>query len=128
MTPAINKILLLCLAGSAGTLSRYFLSGLAQKILGSDFPWGTLTVNTVGCLLAGFFYALTEEKLQLSAETRAIVMIGFFGAFTTFSAYLLETGNLMRDAEWIRALANLLGQNLAGGLALIVGFALSRLI
>lgn len=109
-----------------GTLARYGLSGLVQHHAGSAFPWGTVAVNLVGCFLAGLLWSLFEYKFNFSGETRAIVFIGFMGAFTTFSSFALETSALIRDAEWLRAAANILLQNGVGLAAMFAGIAAGR--
>jgi CrcB protein len=122
------KIAFLALAGAAGTLLRYGLAGVVQRIQGTSFPWGTLLVNLSGCFLAGLFWALFESKWPVSPETRTVIMVGFMGAFTTFSAFILESGELMRSAEWMSTFANLVAQNVFGFLALFAGFALARVL
>ena len=123
----IQKLLWLALAGAVGTLSRYGLAGLVHKVAGASFPWGTVVVNLVGCFVAGLLWVLFENRWPVSGEMRVIVLVGFMGAFTTFSAFILETGELMRSAEWLRAAGNLVLQNSLGLLALFVGMALGRL-
>jgi len=122
-----SKILLIAAAGALGTLSRYGLAGFTHRLLGSSFPWGTLVVNLTGCFLAGLLWTLFESRWSVSGETRVIVLMGFFGAFTTFSAFILETGELMRGTEWVFAAANLFFQITLGILALFAGMFLARL-
>jgi CrcB protein len=69
---------------------------------------------------------MAEERLIISGQTRAIVLIGFMGAFTTFSTYAFETGQLLRDSEWILAAGNFLGNNLLGLICVFLGFAAGR--
>jgi len=123
-----TRLLLLVIAGSAGTLCRYGLSGLVQSGVGARFPWGTLAVNLTGCLLAGLLFGLFESRWGLSGEARTIVFIGFLGAFTTFSGFMLETTELARDAQWLSAAANLVLQNGLGAVALYAGLVASRLV
>ena len=118
-----QKILFLSIAGALGTLARYGLVSLMQKSSTSFLPWGTLSVNLIGCFLGGLVWAVTEHKFHLSGETRAIILIGFMGAFTTFSSFILETSEFMRNAEWIRAASNVLMQNVVGAIALFAGFS-----
>lgn len=120
------KLVWLALAGAMGTLSRYGLGGLVQRILGESFPWGTLTVNALGCFLFGFVWTLAEDRLLISGETRFIVLTGFLGAFTTFSTFTFETGGLLRDSEWLLALGNILGQNVLGLTLLFLGLTVGR--
>ena len=124
----LRKLLWLAGAGTLGTVSRYALSGLVQRWTGAAFPWGTLAVNVVGCFAAGFLWTLAEARLALSATARTAALIGFLGAFTTFSAFMLETGQLLRDAQWLRASLNILLQNGIGLVALLAGFAVARRI
>ncbi len=123
-----SRLLLLVVAGSAGTLCRYGLSGLVQSGVGARFPWGTLAVNVTGCLVAGLLFGLFESRWGLSGEARTIIFIGFLGAFTTFSGFMLETTELARDAQWLSAAANLLLQNGLGAVALYGGLVASRLV
>lgn len=123
-----QKLLLLCAAGSLGTLARYGLAGLVQRAAGVSFPWGTLAVNVSGSFAAGVLWSLFQERLPLHGETRIIVMVGFMGAFTTFSAFMVETGELVRAAEWSRAALNLGLQNGLGLTALFLGLALGRAV
>jgi fluoride exporter len=123
-----TRLLLLVIAGSAGTLCRYGLAGLVQSAAGARFPWGTLAVNLTGCLVAGLAFGLFESRWGLSGEARTIVFIGFLGAFTTFSGFMLETTELARDAQWLGATANLVLQNGLGAVALYAGLVASRLV
>ena len=123
-----TRLLLLMAAGAAGTLCRYGLSGVVQSELGSRFPWGTLAVNVTGCLVAGLAFGLFESRWGLSGEARVIVFIGFLGAFSTFSGFMLETTELARDAQWLSVAGNLLLQNGLGAAALYAGLVVSRLV
>lgn len=123
-----TRLLLLAGAGAAGALCRYGLSGLVQSGLGARFPWGNLAVNVVGCLAAGLLFGLFESRWALSGEARLIVFIGFLGAFTTFSGYMLETTELARDAQWLTAAANVVLQNGLGAAALYAGLVVARLV
>lgn len=91
------------------------------------FPWGTLVVNGLGCFLFGIVWALAEERLVISGETRLILLTGFMGAFTTFSTFAFETGAFVRDSEWLLAVTNLIGQNVLGLALVFLGFTASRL-
>ena len=123
----IQKILWLALAGALGSLARYGLTGFVHRINGASFPWGTMAVNLTGCFLAGLLWSLFENRWPVSGETRSIIFVGFIGAFTTFSALILETGELLRSAEWMYAAANMAMQNGLGFAALLAGAALGRM-
>lgn len=124
----MHKILLLALAGTCGTLSRYWLSGAVFGIMGRDFPWGTAAVNLLGCLLFGLIWVMADEREIIHPEMRLVILVGFMGAFTTFSSLIFETGELMRGAQWAKAALNLVGQNLLGFVAFAIGAAIGRVI
>ncbi len=124
----LSKLVLLASAGALGTLARYGLAGFVHRINGSFFPWGTLAVNMAGCFLGGFLWTLFENRWPVSGETRAIVLVGFMGAFTTFSAFILETSELARSEQWALAVANLALQNGLGLTALFAGGAVGRMV
>jgi fluoride exporter len=88
--------------GAVGALARYGLSGWVQAAYGGVFPLGTLTVNVVGSFVLGFGMQ-SMEVLPVSAPVRAMLAIGFLGAFTTFSTFSYETVMLLRDGDWPRA-------------------------
>jgi fluoride exporter len=122
------KLFWIALAGAAGTLARYGLAGLVQNSVRGIFPWGTVVVNLAGCLVFGLLWSAMEGRLAVSPETRIAILVGFMGAFTTFSSFIFETGQLARDSQWFLALGNVAVQNVVGLIALFVGLALGRLI
>lgn len=108
------------LAGScAGGAARYVLSGLVYQAAGTRFPYGTLIVNITGCFLIGFLAVLSEEKFLLNPNSRLLLMTGFCGAYTTFSTWMLETSNLLRDGQPGYAVLNIL-------LSIALGFLLFK--
>ena len=106
--------------GILGTLARYMLAGAVYQKMGTDFPYGTIIVNLIGCFLIGFFDTIFQERFLFSPILRIFLMAGFCGAFTTFSTFMLETGNLIRDGETLRAFLNVI-------LSVIIGFIVFRL-
>jgi CrcB protein len=110
--------------GSAlGGVFRYLCSGVAARLIGEVFPWGTLIVNVVGSFIIGFFATLTgpDGRVFVGTTARQFVMIGFCGGYTTFSSYSLQTLNLVRDGEWALAGANVVGSVVACLLAVWLG-------
>lgn len=124
----IQKLAWLAMAGALGTLARYGLAGFVHRMTGASFPWGTAVVNITGCLLVGLLWALFEDRWPASGETQILILVGFMGAFTTFSALILESGELLRSAEWMHAAANVAIQSGVGFGALFAGAALGRMI
>jgi CrcB protein len=120
-------ILLVAVGGALGAVARFSLSGWVQGFLSSSFPLGTLIVNVLGSFLLGLsFYLL--ESLAVSAETRAMVTIGFLGAFTTFSTFSYEAIVLLEGGEWVRG-GMYVGSSLVLSLAgVVVGLALGSLL
>lgn len=122
-----ERIALLALAGAAGTLARFGVSTLVQRLCGTGFPWGTLAVNSLGCFLFGLVWALADERMAISYQTRVIVLGGFMGAFTTFSTFAFETSGFLSESHWILAAGNLVLQNTLGVACVFLGFAVTRL-
>jgi CrcB protein len=117
--------------GSAlGGMARYGCSGLAARLIGETFPWGTIIVNVLGSLIIGFFATLTGPDGRIFADTltRQFVMIGFCGGYTTFSSFSLQTLNLAQDGEWWLAGANIALSVVACLVAVFAGFALAASI
>ena len=122
----IEKTLWLALAGACGTLARYGLAGMVHRWLGSSFPWGTAFVNILGCFLFGLVWAAASERGVISPEMRTIILVGFMGAFTTFSTFAAESGHLLADSQWALALGNVLLHNVGGIGFFILGQAVGR--
>lgn len=122
------KILLLSLAGACGTLCRYWLSGLTYSLLGRGFPWGTWSVNILGCFLFGVVWVLSEERGFIPPQGRILILVGFMGAFTTFSTLIFESFELLRDAEWLKLGLNVVGQNIVGFVAVYLGAICARIL
>lgn len=112
--------------GAAGSLMRFALSNGVHRVFGRDFPYGTLSVNVIGSLLMGLLYILLIERASVSVEWRALLLIGFLGAFTTFSTFSIETLNLIENGELIKAGANVLLSVILCILAAWTGVILGR--
>ena len=97
--------------GSAlGGVARYWCSGVAARLIGETFPWGTLIVNVIGSFVIGFFFTLTgpDGRVFVGSTARQFVMIGLCGGYTTFSSFSLQTLNLAREGQWFAVGANIL--------------------
>ncbi|WP_319544151.1 fluoride efflux transporter CrcB [uncultured Pseudodesulfovibrio sp.] len=124
----LTKLLYLSLGGAAGTMSRYWLSGVAQRMTNGSFPLGTFAVNMFGCLLFGAVWGFFENRMLPGSEIRLLVLTGFMGAFTTFSTYMFETAELVKYGQMFTALLNVVGQSVVGLVMVLAGIALGRLL
>ena len=115
---------LVALGGALGSLVRWGLSGTVQKWSGATFPWGTFAVNGLGSLAIGWVTALALERALVPPDTRAFLVPGVLGGFTTFSAYSYETLALIRNGQWSSAAGYALGSLAVGVIAAGVGYAL----
>ena len=117
--PSLYFALFVALGGALGSAARYLVGTWVQTASKSiDFPYGTLTVNLIGCFVIGFLSQLVETRGVFTPEARALVFIGVLGGFTTFSSFGNDSINLLRDGETFNALANV-GANVILGLALV---------
>lgn len=125
----MQKILLVGLGGFIGAIFRYALSGFIYRVFEKPFfPYGTLAVNVLGCLLIGFLGGLSENRQIFNPEIRLLIFIGILGSFTTFSTFGYEIFSFARDGQMLASALNL-GLHLILGLSAVwVGYVLSRLI
>jgi fluoride exporter len=119
-------LLLVALGGAAGATARYLLDGWVAQRAAGPFPWGTLVVNVSGSFVLGLLFALAVERGVLPASVRAPLMVGFVGAYTTFSTLMLESWRLFEDGAITLAFANVVGSSLLGVAALFAGLTLGR--
>jgi CrcB protein len=122
-----QRVAMLALFGAAGTIARYFLHLFVQRMHGTQFPWGTFAVNALGCLAFGIVWGLAEHRALVGPQTRLFVLVGFMGAFTTFSSYAFETAQLIETGRWLWAGGNFALQNAVGVSLVFVGIALGKL-
>lgn len=101
------QLLAIAGGGALGAVFRFVMSNGIYRILGRDFPYGTLAVNVIGSLLMGILFSLLVERLAISAEWRSAILIGFLGAFTTFSTFSFETISLIQSGALLRAMLNI---------------------
>lgn len=122
------RLSLIGAGGFAGAVLRFLVSSWVQTRSGAIvYPFGTLSVNLIGCLLIGFLSALAENRSMFSAETRSFLVVGVLGGFTTFSTFGNETLNLLRAGRLELALLNVGAQTVLGVVLVWLGRMLSRL-
>lgn len=112
--------------GFLGAIFRFSLSGFVQRSAGvAAFPYGTLVVNLVGCLLIGLTVGMMDARQLVHPEFRSFVLVGLLGGFTTYSTFGLETFSLLRDADYLRAFTSIAMHLVAGLLLVWIGYALA---
>ena len=124
----MNNLLALIVGGVAGTVARYVLAGAIFHKAGMDFPYGTMAVNLLGCFLVGFLDVLIERKFPVPSTMRLMMITGFCGAFTTFSAYILESYALIKVGAMVKALLYLFGSLSFGLILFRVGMFFGQVI
>ncbi|ORU92850.1 MAG: camphor resistance protein CrcB [Cycloclasticus sp. symbiont of Bathymodiolus heckerae] len=122
----MTQLLAIAAGGSIGAVMRYLVSTGIYTWLGRGFPYGTLVVNVVGSLLMGLLYELFLQRLSVSPEIRAVLLVGFLGAFTTFSTFSIETINLIEQGYLLKAMTNVLASVVLCILAAWVGLQIAR--
>lgn len=107
----IPVIVWVALGSALGGAGRYAVSGFVARRFGETFPWGTMTVNIIGSLLITFVASMTgpDGRLYLNSVARQFILAGFFGGFTTFSSFSMQTLALVQDGEWSSAAFNIVG-------------------
>ncbi len=102
----MGQVLAIGIGGAIGSLLRFWMSTWVHTFAGRGFPYGTLAVNVLGCLVMGALFVLFTERLSDNTVLRAGVLIGVLGGFTTFSSFSIETFNLIAGGDWLKALLN----------------------
>lgn len=125
----LKQLLLVGLGGFIGSALRFAIGGWVQQLAAfSTFPYGTLVVNLLGCLLIGFLGGLVEYRGLFESGQRLFLIIGLLGGFTTFSTFAFETLMLAQDAAVIRAAVNIVAQVVIGITAAMIGYVGARMI
>jgi CrcB protein len=121
------KMILVIGCGSfIGGISRYLISTLVHQRILTSFPFGTLTVNVLGCLLIGIVFGLADRG-NMSQEWRLFLATGILGGFTTFSAFSNETAGMLRDGQFMYASAYIAASVVLGLIATFIGIMIIKL-
>jgi CrcB protein len=123
-----NDFLIISLGAIVGANARYLISRFAAKALGPVFPYGTLFINVSGSMIVGFFVIWASERALVDPRWRLLIVIGFCGAFTTFSSYAFETMAYFEQGQWLLMYTNILTNNILCLLAALAGMALARVL
>ena len=122
----MNDFLVISVGAILGANARWILSRYAARILGPVFPYGTLFINVTGSFVVGFFMIWASERVLLDPHWRLLVVVGFCGAFTTFSSFAFETMAYFEQGQWLMMLGNFLSNNLLCLGAVLAGMAAAR--
>jgi CrcB protein len=123
-----SDLLLVSLGAIVGANARYIISRFAARVLGPIFPWGTLMINISGSFVVGLFMIYATERAIVDPRWRLLIVVGFCGAFTTFSSYAFESVAYFEQGQWWLMTANVLGNNLLCLGAALAGMALARVL
>ena len=114
--------------GFIGAIARFAVASWVGQKWGRSFPFGTFFVNVSGSFLIGLLMSLFTERFMVNPQWRLLLVVGFLGAYTTFSTFEYETGALIKDGEWLVALANIVFSVIAGFAALKLGEVIAKSI
>ena len=126
MTLALNQLIFIAAGGAVGAVFRFLVSNGIHSFMGRGFPYGTLTVNVMGSFVMGISYVMLIERLNVSPEWRAFIVVGLLGAFTTFSTFSIETLVLIQNSELSKAMLNVLLSVLLCVMGSWIGLILGR--
>lgn len=118
----------MALAGAAGTLCRFFLAQAVNARFPMGSPMGTFAVNVLGCLAFGAVWAFADSRVPVSTTIKQVALVGFMGAFTTFSSLVFETASLARAVGPALAFLNYAGQTVLGFAAFFLGAFLGKFL
>jgi|SRR5574344_1689308 CrcB protein len=124
----IKSIICVAFGGALGSVGRFLLSKVIQSSTSSVFPWGTMVVNILGCLIIGMLYAAFERFNVINPHLRLLLTMGFCGGFTTFSTFMNESLGLFRDGNPLFGATYVGGSFFTGFLAVYLGSAMIKAI
>ncbi len=124
----MRDFVIVSIGAIVGGNARWVISRYAARLLGPVFPYGTLIINIAGSLIVGFFIIWTSERVLVDPRWRLLIVVGFCGAFTTFSSYAFETMAYFEQGQWALMVANVLSNNLLCLGAVLAGMVLARVL
>ncbi len=128
MIISLRNGIIVGIGGFIGAIARYALAKLIGQAWGRSFPLGTFFINVSGSFLIGLLMTLFTEKYNFDPAWRLLLVVGFLGAYTTFSTFEYETGKLIKDSEWFFAAMNVVLSVVVGFIALKCGEVIAKII
>lgn len=125
---SLSDVLIISIGAIFGANSRWLISRWAAKFISPVFPFGTLFINLVGSFIVGFFMIWSTQRVLLDPRWRLLIVVGFCGAFTTFSSFAFETMAYFEQGQWMMMAANFVSNNLLCLAAALAGMALARVL
>lgn len=122
----MNDVLIISLGAIIGANARWVISRYLAKVIGPVFPYGTLLINVSGSFIVGFYMIWATERVLVDPRWRLLIVVGFCGAFTTFSSFAFETMAYFEHGQWVLMLTNFLANNFLCLGAAVAGMALAR--
>ena len=126
MLETIKDVLVISAGAIAGANARWIISRYLAKILSPVFPYGTLLINVVGSFIVGLFMVWATERVLVDPRWRLLIVVGFCGAFTTFSSFAFETMAYFEQGQWALMITNFVSNNLLCLGAALAGMAVAR--
>ena len=124
----MKDALVISLGAIFGANARWIISRYLAKSIGTVFPYGTLVINVAGSFIVGFFVIWSTERALLDPRWRLLIVVGFCGAFTTFSSFAFETMAYFEHGQWALMATNFLSNNLLCLGAALAGMAVARVL
>ena len=123
----MTELFAIALGGALGSVARYLLGESVTAVMGEAFPWGIFSANVIGSLLIGVLFVLLVEQQPQTGLWRSLLMVGFLGAFTTFSTFSLQTLSLIETGRWLTAGLYSFGSLLTCLIAVGIGVWVTRM-
>jgi CrcB protein len=125
---SLNDVLIIAIGAVFGANFRWLISRWSAKFISPVFPYGTLFINVTGSFIVGFFMIWSTQRVLLDPRWRLLIVVGFCGAFTTFSSFAFETMAYFEQGQWMMMAANFVSNNLLCLAAALAGMALARVL
>jgi CrcB protein len=124
----LSEILAVAVGGAIGATARMGLGGFIDRRIPEHFPWDTMVVNVIGCVLYGIIWSEIDRRVGVPADLKPFLLTGFLGAFTTFSTFAYNSAMLLSNGQYAFAMVNIVAHDVLGVLAIFAGLAIARAV